>query len=735
MQEEPLIEIPLWQNGEWSTRVYHQREQYVNFVKSCFKRPGQYNFNETSLLFNEQSRNWERDGVYCLHTTGGKDFKRYWEVEKTKCRKGVIFKDGNHEWFLPREYYMWINFLRIYDKIAKLFKFPTVWDVQYHLALYELLAELHYQHAALVKKRQIASSYYHAAKLINEMWFEEGPILKIGASESRHIDMNGTWKYFDEYRDFLNTHTAWYRPMNPGKVMNWQQQIEVVQNGRKKNIGNKGVLLGMSFEGSPTKGVGGPCRYFFYEEAGIAPTMDKTKEYMDSALQMGEISTGMFIAAGSVGELKDCEPLKQMILSPEIGNIYAVETDLMDEKGTIGKSGLFIPEQWGMPPYIDQYGNSKVEEALASLNKTYAEWEKILPPDTYQLRVSQRPRNIAEAFAYREESKFPMNLVSMQKRAIEEKEYPYELIDLSYLPDLSIQIKKTSKPPINKFPINPKMEDKSGSIVVWERPDKGAPWGTYYASVDPVGEGKTTTSESLCTIYVYKNAVQVNRVKADGTIENYMEGDKIVAAWCGRFDDINNTHERLELIIEWYNAWTLVENNVSLFIRHMIGKRKQKYLIRKNEVLFLKEAQANKNVFQDFGWKNIGTLFKGNILSYLLEWLKEVVDQEEDVEGNIIKKFYGIRRIPDMMAMVEMEAYRDGVNVDRLIALGALIAFVKIQQTNRGITTRQENELEDNLHKSENLYKLKSSPFTNIGKGKAQDSLYKKSRSITKRLR
>jgi hypothetical protein len=30
----------------------------------------------------------------------------------------------------------------------------------------------------------------------------------------------------------------------------------------------------------------------------------------------------------------------------------------------------------------------------------------------------------------------------------------------------------------------------------------------YYASIDPVGEGKTTTSESLCSIYVMKAPVR-----------------------------------------------------------------------------------------------------------------------------------------------------------------------------------------------------------------------------------
>src|SRR5690606_28772952 len=149
----------------------------------------------------------------------------------------------------------------------------------------------------------------------------------------------------------------------------------------------------------------------FYEEAGVAPTMDKSFIYMLSALEAGDISTGMFIGAGSVGELKHCDPLKEFILNPEANEIYAVESNLIDNKGTFGKSGLFIPEQWGMPPYIDEFGNSLVEQAREALDKKYEEWKKKLRPDIYQLRVSQRPRTLEEAFAYREESKFPLHLV------------------------------------------------------------------------------------------------------------------------------------------------------------------------------------------------------------------------------------------------------------------------------------------------------------------------------------
>ena len=378
-----------------------------------------------------------------------------------------------------------------------------------------------------------------------------------------------------------------------------------------------------------------------------------------------------------------------------------------------------------MPPYIDDNGNSMVQEALAALDVKFEQWKKELRPELYQLRISQHPRNIKEAFAYREESIFPLDLVGHQKIQIEEKAYPYELIKLSESIAGELVVRKTSKAPINTFPIKPNAEDKIGSIVVWERPDPKPAFGMYLASIDPVGEGKTTTSESLCSIYVYKTATQVKRYTED-EVENFIEGDKIVAAWCGRFDDINETHKRLRLLIEWYNAWTLIENNISLFIQYMIKERKQKYLVPKNQMLFLKEAQANKTVYQEYGWRNTGTIFKNHLISYLIEWLREVVDQDIDEDGVVLKKYYGIRRVPDIMALTEMEAYKPGVNVDRLVALASLIAFVKIRESNVERPVRVENEIVNDLEKSQNLYKLKSGAFRNIGRNKQSLSTEKK---------
>lgn len=730
------LSIPTYdvKTESWSHTDFDSKENYVKFLWSIFKEPGKYEFDETSKLFNAEARKFNKHRLFCTAPLRSKDYIQYWDDQKEKCRKGVIFKGLKNTWFLARDYYMWVNFLPIYNKEVAKFTFADVRDAQYHMALYEEIAKHSSKHAAILKKRQIASSYFHAGKMINLFYFEEGAINKMAGSLKDYINEKGTWRFLEEYRNFLNTHTAWYRPCNPDKVLNWEQKIEVNQGGKKRDVGLKSVIFGLALEKDPTNGVGGPCTLFYHEEAGIAPKMNETVEYLLPAMKSGMTYTGMFVAAGSVGDLEQCEPLKEMIMNPISKDVLAVETNLVNAEGQIAECGLFIPEQWSMLPCIDEYGNSLVDKALEMILAEREEWKRNLKPEDYQLRISQKPINIEEAFAYRKVSKFPLHLVTKQIRRIEDQEYFREFVDLQRDEHGKIIAKESRKLPISEFPISPKTVDKEGVVVVYERPSKDPQFGTYYASIDPVSEGKTTTSDSLCSIFVYKTAQEVTKHKADGTIEQHIERDKIVAAWCGRFDDLNKTHERLEMIIEWYNAWTIVENNISLFIQYMISRRKQRYLVPKNQILFLKELSSNTNVYQEYGWRNVGTLFKTNLISYAIQFLEEELDQETMTDGTIVKQTYGIERIPDIMLLKEMAAYKEGLNVDRLVAFCALVAFAKVQESNRGYSKRVERD-DANLDKSNKNAKLRVSPFRHMGNEQSSSTALRKPRNPFKNIR
>jgi hypothetical protein len=713
----PYTTIPTYNldKDEWSETTFDTGLDLYNYLFSIFKVPGKYDFDETSFEFNRQGRIWNRDKVYCVAPFRSKDFMTYWDFEKLKCTKGVIYIHGENQWYLTREYYMWLNFMPIYNKDIKRFKFPGVRDVQYHMALYEDLAVLHNEHAAILKKRQIASSYFHAAKLVNRFWFDEGFVGKMAGSLKDYINEKGTWRFMEEYRNFLNSNTAWYRPCTPDKVLNWEQKIEINQGGRKRDVGLKSVIMGYALDLNPTNGVGGACDIFFHEEAGIAEKMDETAEYLFPALKDGMKYTGLFIAAGSVGDLEKCIPLQDMILNPAAKDIYAVWTDLVNDQGEEGMYGLFIPEQWSMQPFIDEYGNSDTVGALAAILAERIQWKKDLRPEDYQIRISQKPINIEEAFAYRKVSVFPLHLIAKQIKRLEDKEYALEYVDLSRDEQDKIVIKPSRKVPISEFPLSAKTVDKEGVVVIHERPIEGAPFGTYISSIDPVGEGKTTTSASLCSIYVYKCPLEVSKIKNDGTVETYLEPDKLVAWWCGRFDDINKTHQRLEMLIELYNAPAVIENNVSLFIQYMIGRHKQRFMVTKTEMVFLKDVGANKNVFQEYGWKNTGTLFKTNMMSYGIEFLNEEIDVETKADGEIVLIKHGVERITDIMLLKEMKAYKVGLNVDRIIAFIALVSYFRVLIASRGVNHKVERETK--LEKSPKISNLiLPSPFRHMGK-------------------
>lgn len=731
--------IPTYDNGVWSETTFSSREEFSLILETdYYKEPGEYEFTDIVKEWQKEGLYFTEKGYYCDAPPETKDYTDYWNKNKLRSRKGAIYIVDDKKFYLTRDYYFWINYLPIIDKVTKRPKLPNIWDTQYHIALYEFIAELKYLHAVVLKKRQFGSSFFHAAKLLNAVWFEDSYIMKMGASLDRYVTgVSGTWKMINDYRNHLNKHTAWYRNF-VGGTGEWQQKIEMNEDGRKYDVGNMSILQFVSLQQNPTNGVGGLINYFFYEEAGIAPKMDDTYEFLRPAMELGDITTGQFICSGTVGDLDQCKPLKKYMYKSREHGFHTVRNKWANKKGTVLETGLFIPEQYSMHPYIDEFGNSQVQDALKALEEKFALWEKEVDGKTYQIRVSQRPRTLEEALATRDDNVFPSHIIAAHKLKIEDGDYPYGCYKINVEIDGRYTFVPSKKLPVDQFPIDKKAENKEGVLQVWEHPilkegSKQPEWGMYYGTVDPVKKGKTTTSVSLASIYIYKRAIQITR-KVNGDVQSSVEGDKIVACWTGRFDDLTKTHQQLEKIIESYNAWTLVENNVSQFVIYMIERRKQKYLIKKKDMLFLKELNSNQAVHDEYGWNNAGSFFKNHLIHFLIQFVEEELYSETDQDGNVTKVVYGITRIPDAMACEEMLQYEEGLNVDRLVTLAVLSSFIKIQFANVGYKKIVELEENKHLDMSEKMYNFNSRPFKNIG-GSNKSSFLNKNRNPFKRIK
>lgn len=742
--DEIYENIPALVDGVWTTISYKSQKKFVDDIsENYFKEVGEYELDENFHEILNPRKSKMMNDYYCNEQYMSSKFLKFWEDEKMKCRKGVFVHHGGKKWYISRYLYFWWNYLPIFNKKKKKDQFPDVTDAHIRMDLYELLAQLNYKHSVITKKRQFGSSYYHMARLINQLWFDPSVILQMGASLEKYVHgKEGSWRYLNSYKTYLNKHTAWFRHIDGGDSGPWQQKKKEKDpiTNHETESGRMGVLSAVTFERSATNGVGGAKTEFFHEEAGIAPKMDDTYEFIRSALEDGIYTTGFFTAAGSVGDLTHCEPLKKFMYAAEDNGFYAVSNKLIDKDHAPINTGLFISEVHAMAGFIDDWGNSDVEGAIEYLEKQKEEWSRTLDPKAYAIRCSQKPTYLNEAFKFRGESDFPIQLIEAEEKKIISQDKDYELVELEYDPDDEKQEKiidnPSLKPPIDVFPLSPKTEDKTGSIVVFEKPIKNLrPLLTYYASVDPVGQGKTVTSKSLCCIYVYRNMQMITRT-VDGKTEIVQEGDKIVCVWTGRYDQIEDTHEQLIKIILWYKAWTLVENNVSLLIDEMKRRNLQRYLVPKQQFQFGKEFESQQSThFYEYGWRNTGDIFERILKNYLLKFLTEIIYKDVDDEGNVIKIIKGIVRVKDVMALKEMMAYFKGLNVDRLITLAALVTFVKLQESHKRGNLSHVNQTEDeeNLENSIKNSNLKTSPFKNVGS--SNHTGYRKKGNIFNKLR
>lgn len=718
----------------WSYTDFEARKTVVRYLDSRFKYPGRYNLKYTEGTWNEQGQIWQKTGAYPVFRTGTSDYRKHWDFEKEKSKFDgfVIYKSEkeNLEYVIPGLFYFYLNYCPILDKVKRKNDLPEIYDGDLHYYLYILRCILKRKYACILKKRQSGYTLKNMSILLNCIWFGESAVAKIFAQiESKVTD---SWAFLITYREHINAHCAWTRNFDPGTGLMWE--IKTKRNDGTL-AGNRSTVKGFTTKQDFTNGVGGNANIIFGEESGINSTLDKTHEYITSNVAYGGLVTGLIIYSGAVGELEKCEPLKKFILHPEDDNFLACPNEIEDDIEFGPALGFFAPEWWNYVSVerdendepigeivrcFDKWGNSNKEQALEEI-KTWRKKAEAKKPESYRYYCSQRPLSIKEAFAFRKDSKFPINLVAKQIQRIEDKTYPIRYVDFTYDDHGKIEIKDSSKLPITEFPLSSKTVDKEGVICMVEKPIADPKLGKhYFASIDPVGEGKTTTSESLCSIYIYKVDRQVKMINGDYE-EVRLEPGKIVAWWCGRFDDITKTHQRLEKMIEAYNAWTIVENNVASFIKYMQYRKKQHYLVRKKEIAFLSELNANTNVYQEYGWKNTGTLFKTHMLNFGIEFLSEQIDQEVKENGDIVKTVYGVERIPDIMLLKEMLAYYDGLNVDRIIAYCALVSFVKIQQAARGYAVDVER-VQNREVSHNNIYDKNPSFFKNIGRGSISSS-------------
>lgn len=220
----------------------------------------------------------------------------------------------------------------------------------------------------------------------------------------------------------------------------------------------------------------------------------------------------------------------------------------------------------------------------------------------------------------------------------------------------------TDKQPITNFPLK-NSDLKDAPVVIYEFPLENPPYGLYVAGVDPYRQGQAVYSTSLGSVYIYKRMHDI-------TGEKYQ--DMFVASYCARPDKKETWEEQARLLIKYYNARTLCENDDISFIEYMKSKGDAHYLEKQPE--WLKEVVPGTTVKREYGVHRSADKIRDYLHNCLKKYMEGVVYQEKDEDGNIIKEITGVSKIFDPVLLEEIIQYNDQGNFDRIVAAELAIA-------------------------------------------------------------
>jgi hypothetical protein len=389
------------------------------------------------------------------------------------------------------------------------------------------------------------------------------------------------------------------------------------------------------------------------------------------------------ILVGTGGSFENGKDAEGFFYNPEANNFMSFVDETSNKKTALFLSGLYRLDckyETTLDKFLEIHkGKIFTEKEKKELSKiTIAVSDKERAKETIKeereraksnpdrkLYLKQKmyyPLTVDECFLTESQNIFPVEAAKKQKSILLAQERTGTPV-LLYHDGEKITHKFTDKLPITSFPLKPN-DDKDGPVIIYEFPVKNPPYGLYVAGVDPYRQGQAKYSTSLGAIYIYKRMTSI-------TGEEYQ--NMFVASYVSRPDKKEDWEEQARLLIKYYNARTLCENDEISFIDYMIAKGDARYLERQPE--WLKEIVPNTTVNRDYGIHRSAEKIRNFLHTSYNKYLREVVYSEKDVEGSIVREVTGISRVFDPVLLEETIQYNDEGNFDRIIAAELAIAL------------------------------------------------------------
>ena len=385
---------------------------------------------------------------------------------------------------------------------------------------------------------------------------------------------------------------------------------------------------------------------------GCSPILTGTggdmKRFMDAKSLMFDVDNFNFLTYNNE---KDTTRVHGLFIS----NKYRMEAK---EESTLGE---FLQEPKDSDLYKIPMLVSNEEKAnqitISNLERLKKAGDRI----AYLKEKMYYPLEVDDIFLNEDTNIFDIEAAKRQKTRILQNERTGTPVVL-YADEDKIGHDFTDKQPITNFPLK-NSDLKDAPIVIYEFPVANPPYGLYVAGVDPYRQGQSAYSSSLGAVYVYKRM-------HDLTGEKYQ--DMFVASYVARPEKKETWEEQARLLIKYYNARTLCENDDISFIEYMKAKGDAHYLEKQPQ--WLHEVVPNTTVKREYGIHRSSQKVIDYLHNCLKKYLEESLLVEKNDEGVIIKQVTGVNKIFDPVLLEEVIQYNDQGNFDRIVAAELAIA-------------------------------------------------------------
>jgi hypothetical protein len=447
-------------------------------------------------------------------------------------------------------------------------------------------------------------------------------------------------------------------------------EYETKDGGEWVVKGSKSTIHHRTFKDNPFAGNGTRPSVAVLEEIGFFNNLESAHGALKETMNNGSVKFGSGLYLGTGGDMEGGGTVdaQKIFYNPEAYDMTVFQ-DVWEHKGKIC---FFVPATLGLNEYKNEEGITDEAAALAFLTdeRTKAAGASSKKPLNDELQ--NRPLKPSEAFLVLSGNIFPVadlkaHLGSLESSTDANLEgTPGEMVigetgQIEFSPILNKRIRPCDYPMKGD-------EDTTGCWVVWEHPEKDAPYGYYLAGTDPYDQDKAPNSVSLGSTFLMKKATPGLSTR-----------DQIVAEYTARPSTAEAHHENVRRGLMYFGGLDLYENEKNTIKMHFENKNSLHLLSHTPTLL---KATRNSLVDRTYGI-HMTNLIKEELEIYTRDWLLTPVG-----DGKLNLHF-----IYSKPLLKELIAYNSEGNFDRVIAL--MLCVCNRLQFARHVAKKKENIAKD----------------------------------------